>query len=205
MIKNIVFDIGNVLTDYRWREFLQEKGYDREMVERIARASVAGPYWKEMDRGVWDRETLMGKFISIDPAIEEALRHAFADIRGLVTPRAYAIPWVESLRAKGYGVYYLSNFSQVAFEECADALAFLPYMDGGVLSFQEKLVKPEPAIYRLLLARYGLEACQCVFLDDLEENVEAARQQGFAGIVFETKEQAQRELLRLGVGKTQTP
>ncbi len=56
MIRNIIFDIGNVLTDFRWREFLADKGFDQEMIGRIARASVMGPYWDELDRGEWSDE-----------------------------------------------------------------------------------------------------------------------------------------------------
>ena len=199
MIRNIVFDIGNVLTDFRWREFLQDKGFGPEMADRIARASVTSPYWKEIDRGEWELEELMRKFISLDPEIEEEIRTAYADIHGIVAPRAYAVPWVRSFQERGYRVFYLSNFSEKAYVECWDALGFLPDMDGGILSFQERLIKPDPAIYQLLLKRYGLKAQECVFLDDLAENVEAAEAQGYQGIVFETKEQAERELEKLGV------
>ena len=72
-------------------------------------------------------------------------------------------------------------------------------MDGGILSYQEKLIKPDPAIYQLLLNRYGLKAQECVFLDDTERNVDAAIQQGMAGIVFRSREQAVEELKGLGV------
>lgn len=199
MIRNIVFDIGNVLTDFRWKEFLVDKGFDGEMIRRIARASVESPLWKEIDRGEWDREKLMQEFIKLDPEIEAELRSAYNDVHGMVSPRAYAIPWIKELKEKGYGVYYLSNFSDKAYVDCADALEFIPYTDGGILSYRERIVKPEPEIYRLLLERYGLKAEECVFLDDLEVNVEAARKEGFAGIVFKTKEQAEEELARLGV------
>lgn len=199
MIRNIVFDIGNVLTNFRWKEFLMDKGFDGEMIRRIARASVENPLWQEVDRGVWDQEKLMREFIKLDPEIEAELRLAYDVICGMVTPRAYAIPWIKELKEKGYGVYYLSNFSDKAYVDCADALEFIPYTDGGILSYRERMVKPEPEIYRLLLERYGLKAEECVFLDDLEVNVEAARKEGFAGIVFETKEQAEEELARLGV------
>lgn len=199
MIHNIVFDIGNVLTDFRWKEFLTDKGFDGEMIRRIARASVESPLWKEIDRGEWDREKLMQEFIKLDPEIEAELRFAYEDVHGMVSPRAYAIPWIKELKEKGYGVYYLSNFSDKAYVDCADALEFIPYTDGGILSYRERIVKPEPEIYRLLLERYGLRAEECVFLDDLEVNVEAARKEGFAGIVFETKEQAEEELTRFGV------
>lgn len=199
MIHNIVFDIGNVLTDFRWKEFLMDKGFDKEMIRRIAKASVESPLWKEIDRGEWDREKLMEEFVKLDPEIEEELHLAYDNVHGMVTPRDYAIPWIKELKEKGYRVYYLSNFSDKAYEECADALEFIPHTDGGILSYREKMIKPDPKIYRCLLERYGLKAEECVFLDDLEVNVEAARAEGFAGIVFETKEQAERELALLGV------
>lgn len=194
MIRNIIFDIGNVLTDFRWKEFLEDKGFDEAMVKRIAKASVQSTVWNEIDRGVWSMEELMQAFIRQDPEIEEELRRAYGDITGMVTKRAYAIPWIQELREKGYRVYYLSNFSEKAYEDCADALDFLPYTDGGILSYQEKLVKPDPEIYRRLLSRYSLEAQESVFLDDTAMNVEAAERLGIHGICFRTKEQAEEEL-----------
>ncbi|WP_300788773.1 HAD family phosphatase [uncultured Acetatifactor sp.] len=194
MIRNIIFDIGNVLTDFRWKEFLEDKGFDEAMVKRIAKASVQSTVWNEIDRGVWSMEELMQAFIRQDPEIEEELRRAYDDITGMVTKRAYAIPWIQELREKGYRVYYLSNFSEKAYEDCADALDFLPYTDGGILSYREKLVKPDPEIYRRLLSRYSLEAQESVFLDDTAMNVEAAERLGIHGICFRTKEQAEEEL-----------
>ena len=69
MIRNIIFDIGNVLTDFSWRKFLQKKGFNEAMVERIAKASVQSPAWNEIDRGVWSLEELMQAFIARDPEI----------------------------------------------------------------------------------------------------------------------------------------
>ena len=75
-----------------------------------------------------------------------------------------------------------------------DALDFIPYMDGGILSYQDRMIKPDAKIYQLLLARYELKAQESVFIDDTLANVEAARALGFHGIVFRTKEQVQEEL-----------
>ena len=199
MIHNIVFDIGNVLADFRWEGFLRDKGFDDGMIRRIAKASVAGPYWNEVDRGVWPVEKLLQAFINLDPEIADELYLTFENIHGMVTPRAYAIPWIKELKGKGYHVYYLSNFSFKAYVECAEALDFIPYTDGGILSYRDQVIKPDPEIYQLLLKRYRLKAQECVFLDDSAVNVEAARAEGFAGIVFETKEQAEKELRLLGV------
>lgn len=199
MIRNIVFDIGNVLTDFRWKDFLRDKGFDEAMIGRIAKASVLSPFWNEIDRGEWETEEILQEFIKLDPEIEKEIRTAFEDVHGMVTPRDYAVPWIKGLKEKGYHVYYLSNFSDKARLDCADALDFLPYMDGGILSYQERLIKPDPKIYQRLLERYGLKAQECVFLDDTAVNIEAAKELGFTGIVFQTKEQAEEELARLGV------
>lgn len=199
MIKNIIFDIGNVLTDFRWKAFLEDKGFNEEMVARIAKATVLDEVWCEYDRGVWTEEEILDGFIKNDPAIEREIHLAFDDFKELVTPREYAIPWIRELKAKGYRVWYLSNFSKKAECECGDALSFMPYMEGGILSYQDKLIKPDFAIYELLLLRYGLDAKECVFLDDMQENVEAAKKMGIHGIHFKTKEQAEEELAALGV------
>lgn len=197
MIRNIIFDIGNVLTDFRWREFLRDKGFEEAMIDRIARASLESPVWNELDRGVWSTERLMAEFVKLDPEIEAELHTAYDNITGMVTKRDYAIPWIQELKAQGCGVYYLSNFSDKAYVECSDSLDFLPYTDGGILSYRDKVIKPDEKIYRLLLSRYGLKAEECVFLDDTPLNVEAARKLGIHGIVFQTREQAEEELQRL--------
>lgn len=201
MIRNIIFDIGNVLTDFRWKGFLEDKGFDEEMVGRIARASVLTPLWNEVDRGVWDVEKLLQEFIKMDPEIEAEIRRAFDNVHGIVTKRDYAIPWIQELKAAGCRVYYLSNFAYKTYMECRDALDFLPHTDGGILSYQEKVVKPDPEIYRRLLDRYSLKAEESVFIDDTKANVEAAKALGLHGICFQTREQAVEELKALGVGK----
>lgn len=199
MIKNIIFDIGNVLADFRWKEFLQDRGFDEEMVARIAKASVLSPVWFELDRGKWTDEEILQGFVDADPEIEKELHHAFDNVEGMVTIRDYAIPWLQELKAKGLKVWYLSNFSRKAERDCKESLAFLPYMDGGILSYKEQLIKPDAAIYELLLERYGLVAEECVFLDDTLPNVEAAKALGIHGIHFTTKDQAERELREFGV------
>lgn len=199
MIKNIVFDIGNVLTDFRWADFIRDQGYDENMVERIAKASVKSIEWNELDRGVWTDEEIMDAFVKHDPEIEADIRKVYSNVAEMVTPRAYAIPWIQELKSKGYKVYYLSNFSRIAHVQCTEALAFLPYTDGGILSYQDKVIKPDPQIYQLLVERYGLVPEECVFIDDLQTNVDAAKACGYKGIVFVTKEQVEEEFYKLGV------
>lgn len=199
MIKNIIFDIGNVLTDFRWEDFLRDKGFDEEMIKRLAEATVYSDVWKEYDRGIWTDEEILDGFAQNDPEIALEIHQAFGDFTDLVTPRDYAIPWVKSLKEKGYKVWYLSNFSNKATTECAECLGFIPYTDGGILSFRDKVIKPDAAIYELLLNRFGLVAEESVFIDDTLVNVEAAEALGIHGIHFISKEQTEKELCDLGV------
>lgn len=199
MITTIIFDIGNVLADFSWKEHYESFGYDEAMVERIAKATVKNPTWNEYDRGVMSSEEIVREFVESDPEIEQDIRRVLKDLGAMVKRNDYAIPWLKELKAKGYRVLYLSNFSEKAETDCAHALDFIPYMDGGILSYQEKVIKPMPEIYQLLLDRYNLKPEECVFMDDTVVNLEGAEKFGIHTIHFCNKEQAVRELRALGV------
>ncbi len=199
MIKNIIFDIGNVLTDFRWRGFLEDKGFDEAKIKEIEKATVMSPYWNEFDRGALSYDEVMKLFESENPDLKDDLFRAFNDIHGMVTGRDYAIPWIQSLKRAGYNVYYLSNFSEKAYNECSEALDFLPYCDGGILSYRELIIKPDEKIYELLCTRYSIEPAESVFIDDTKANVEAGVKYGMKGIVFRNYEQVNLDLAALGV------
>ncbi len=196
---NIVFDIGGVLADFRLREFLAEKGFDADTIKRILKASVLHPYWGSFERGEVTEEEALQAFAAADPGITQQLRTAFTSLHGMLTIRDYAIPLVKGLKAAGHRVYYLSNYSRKAYNECGESLAFMPLMDGGLVSFRVGLTKPDPRMYRRFLDEYALAAQNCVFIDDTPENVEAAREIGFTGIIFRSLEQLLAELKALGV------
>ena len=198
-IKSIVFDIGGVLADFRIKEFLSEKGFDGAMIRRILKASVMSPYWGRFERGELTEEEALRGFASTDPEIEGALTLAYADIEGMLTSRDYAIPLIQGLHAAGYQVFYLSNYSKKAYDECGESLAFMPYMDGGVVSFQAGLTKPDPRVYQLFLERYGLTANECLFIDDTAENVTVARELGFSALEFKNHGELLAELARYGI------
>lgn len=199
MITTIIFDIGNVLADFTWREHYEKFGYDDAMIERIADATVRSPIWNENDRGVWSDEQLLQAMIDNDPEIEKDIRRVLDNVATMVVHNDYAIPWIMALKEKGYRTLYLSNFSRKARVECAQALDFLPYLDGGILSYQEKVIKPMPEIYELLIERYQLVPEECVFLDDTLVNLEAAGKFGIHTIQFKNQAQAIEELRALGV------
>lgn len=194
MIKNIIFDIGNVLTDFGWEAFFDSFGFSEDILKRLAKATVLSESWQEYDRGKMSDEEILNSFIENDPGIEKELRQIFQSVKGMVTREEFAIPWLQSLKESGYHVYYLSNFSHIAHVDCIEALDFLPLMDGGILSYQDQLIKPQPEIYELLLSRYHLNPEECVFLDDTERNLFPAQALGMKTILVKNHEQAVRDL-----------
>ncbi len=198
-IDTVVFDIGNVLTDFAWREFLSDKGYDEAMVSRMAKASVESDDWVEYDKGNLTNDEIVDRFVENDPEIGKELRKAFINIDGIIHKREKAIPWIKALKAAGYKVLYLSNFSKQALVGNPDAMAFLEETDGGILSYRDHVVKPYPEIYKLLEERFDLTPAATVFIDDTPVNIQAAKDLGWNGIVYRDYPQTVKELADMGV------
>ncbi|MBO4416009.1 MAG: HAD family phosphatase [Lachnospiraceae bacterium] len=194
MIKNIVFDIGNVLAAFRWKEYIAELGYEGETAKRLARATTLNRMWLEIDRGVMSVNDIIENCIASDPEIEQPIRHFFADRRRLVEEYSYSKGWIESLKARGYRIYILSNYSQDHFQYVSRHFSFFGLEDGRLISYTVKLLKPDKRIYEALFEKYGLKPEECVFLDDSARNIEGAVAAGMKGIVFENYEQGSREL-----------
>ncbi len=199
MITTLIFDIGNVLADFVWEKHYRSFGFTEEVFDRLVKATVKNSLWNEYDRGVLTDEEVLQGFIDSDPGIEKEIRQVLNDIGPIVARNDYAIPWIQELQKKGYRCLYLSNFSRKAHRECAAALDFIPYMDGGILSYQDKVIKPMPEIYQLLIDRYRLVPEECVFMDDTPENLDGAEKFGIHTIHFQNQAQAINELRKLGV------
>lgn len=194
MIRTVIFDIGGVLTVYDEKGYYRSFGYDEEMVERLYHATMASGHWFEFDLGNLTREQILDLFKAKDPEIAEDIDRCLSDITHLVQRKDTAIPWIRKVKESGRQVLVLSNFSRQAFAECADALDFLPETDGGILSFREHVVKPMNEIYTLLIGRYDLTPRECVFIDDTQENLDAAAKFGIRTIRYRSQEQAEAEL-----------
>lgn len=194
MIRNIVFDIGNVLVDYCWQDHIAHYGFTGEKADRIAHAMMLGSDWKELDRGVLKDEEFRRLLISKAPELEQEILLLMSDLSTLVRRREGSIPWIQDLKARGYHTYYLSNYGEQVRRDTADSLDFMKEMDGGIMSYEVHQIKPDAEIFHTLLDRYGLKAEESIFLDDTNINVDAARGVGMKGLLVESQEQAIRDL-----------
>lgn len=197
MIKNVVFDIGNVLVDFGWAPFFEKFHLSKDEYDRIAKATVFSPVWNEIDRGVMSEEEILEKFIENDPELSKKLTEIYEDFNGLLKMFEYTRGWIIDLKNRGYKVYCLSNMSHKAVRECWDALCFVEETDGYLFSCNEHLIKPDPAIYKRFFEKFKLNPSECVFIDDLERNIEAAKEAGMHGIVFKNVKQAEEELSKI--------
>ena len=199
MIKNIVFDIGNVLAAFDWEGTLRRMHLPEEEYESIADAVYRSSDWNEMDRGVLTTEEVIQRFCRKIPQYEEDIRKAIADYSGTIRQYPYTKELIRLLKEKGCRVYYLSNYGAYALEETKDQLDFTELMDGGLYSFEMQMIKPNRWLFMELLHRYGLKADETVFFDDNPKNAGAACEVGMKGITFTGYEAAKEKLKELGV------
>lgn len=199
MIKNVIFDIGNVLVDFRWKTLLEDLKIPDETGQIFERTVFGSPWWAELDRGVYEEAQILENLREMNKAYLDEFNRLWENRDKLVEPYAYAVPWIGRLKAHGMKVYLLSNYPKDIFNlhAACGRFPFLDQVDGKVVSAFVKMVKPDAGIYEYLLKEYGLTASECVFLDDREENVEAAKALGMEGIVFRDYEQASGELEKL--------
>ena len=193
-VKAVVFDLGGVLIDWDPR-YLYRKLLDDEAAVEEFLATVCTPEWNaEQDRG---RPFAEG----VAELVERHPVHAVA-----IT--AYHERWPEmlggavddtvevlaELGAAGVPVYALTNWSAETFGVARERFEFLEWFDGVLVSGEERMIKPDPAIFRLLLDRFGLDPGATFYVDDSEPNVEAAGRLGFDAVRFTTPARLRRDL-----------
>lgn len=198
MINTIILDIGQVLADFRWKEYLDECGYDEETKLRVSKATVTGEHWKEQDRGVLSTKELISLCSASDPGVRKEVSRLFEDVSKLVVEYDYSEEFVKNLKANGYKVYLLSNFGS-NFETLKETFRFYPYVDGGVISYEVKQIKPDREIYESLIQKYNIVPGEAVFLDDRKDNIQSAKELGFHTILVGEFETALNDLRSLGV------
>lgn len=194
MISTVIFDIGNVLVDFRWKDYLKDFGYSEEVCKKVAANTIFSPIWDEFDRGRLSDEEIISHCIQGAPDCEKEIVAFYKNIEYIVKEYEYAPTWVQSLKNAGYQILVLSNYPRTGFSYAKKNFKFLQYIDGGVISYEVLSVKPEPEIYKALIDKYNLVPEQCAFLDDREDNIEAGHKFGFNTIHFKTQQQAAKDL-----------
>lgn len=185
MIKNIIFDMGQVLMHFRPVLFIERLGIAGPDKELLLREVFGGVEWVQLDHGTVSEEEAVQSVCKRVPehlhgAVRELICHWW---QGPLCPVPGMAELMKELKEAGYHLYLLSNAS-LQQAKYHDRIPGAEYLDGRLVSAECGLMKPQHEIYRLLLDTYKLAAEESIFIDDVPMNVEAAVCVGIHGIVF---------------------
>ena len=190
MIKNIVFDLGNVILKGSPNIVLEQIKIDKKQYESIKNDFFND--WKSLDLGESTlREQLEKcKFdFEIDSEIEEKLLHYYK-----YRPfNVEILELIKELKNKGYKIYILSNNNKEAEKYLLEIPDFKAF-DGWIFSCDYQIMKPDPKIYNILFETYNLKPEECFFIDDSRKNIETGNKLGMAGFVLDYENNGIAEL-----------
>ena len=198
-IKTVVFDIGGVLIDWNPRHLYRKIFSSEEEMEW---------FLSEICTYEWNVQQDGGKLFSEATAELSARFPEYSDKIALYYGR-----WEEmlggelndtvkifnELKSAGMPLYALTNWSHEAFPVAYERYGFMKQFDGIVVSGYEKLLKPDHAIYRVLMDRYNVNPAESVYIDDNKANADAAAELGFHSIHFHSADHLRQELRSLGL------
>ncbi len=184
MIRNVLFDMGNVLLYFDRQLFLNRLDVSEEEKQQLMRRVFLSIEWVQMDRGTLAEPQAEARMCADLPEHLHSAVHALVskwDEPILPIPGMYEL--VEELKAKGYGIYLLSNASHRQHEYWKK-VTVEKLFDGTIISADEGVMKPGAEYFLRALKRFGLKAEECFFVDDQSANVEGAAFCGIPGAVF---------------------
>ena len=201
MIRNIVFDMGQVIVKFDPKYFIEREGItDPEDKKLVINELFQSVEWAQMDAGTLTESTA-------EPIVMERFPERLHEkVHNLLYNWAYPrelVPGLEDvvrqLKEAGYRIYLLSNAS-MAQHDYWPLIPVSKYFDGKLISCDVKTVKPCPRIYELFTEKFGLKPEECLFVDDTTANVAAAIAGGWQGIVFHgDAEELKQKMAKKGI------
>lgn len=181
MIKNIIFDLGNVLLSWKPDEYFNKSGYDNETANLILNDVFKSPEWLSLDNGDLTTPEAIDLIAEKSTLRKEYISSLFNLRTEIIYPLTENIKLLPELKKRGFKLYFLSNFPLDFFEDVKRDYEFFRYFDGGIISAEVRHSKPDIKIYKILLEKYNLQAEECFYIDDIEINVRAAGSAGIKG------------------------
>lgn len=197
MIKNVVFDIGSVLLNFKPVEFLKSKYSNKKIVDDLYGLIFCGQEWIEMDRGTLTEKEAVKVLSDKMPEYSEQIAYVMKNWHEMHTPVKGTSLLLKKFKDEGYKIYLLTNYHEEAFQYIENKYDFIRNVDGKIVSARVKLLKPDYDIYKALIDRYNISPKESVFIDDHLENVQAAKDLDFSGIQFKDAEDLEAEFSKL--------
>jgi len=196
---NVVFDLGGVVVTWNPADIVAsvfESAADRS----LALTRVIGHAdWVELDRGTLPLDEAAARAAMRTGLARRSIDALFAAVPPSLVPMPESVALVSEVRRAGHRLHVLSNLHRASYAHLAATYDLFGLFDGGVVSCEVGACKPEPAIYRHLLERHGLDPRDTVFIDDLQANLDAAAAFGMGTIRFEGAPSCRARLRETGV------
>ena len=196
-MKNLIFDFGKVLVEYDFEAFFRSFIPDAERCRAFTPVLYNEKVQQMLDREERPFDVIMEEIIAQNRDFEPEIRTFIDRYPTIVTGEVEGMrDLLSRLKAEGYRLYGLTNWCSKVHLTIAQFEIF-KLLDGYIISSEEKVIKPEPAIYQRLFDRFNLKPEDCIFADDRPENIEGGRRMGMEGIVFKDAQQYESELRKL--------
>lgn len=181
---NLIFDVGDVLLEYRWKNMLMDYGLSETDALRIGREvfDESDSLWHRFDLGLITPEELIASYAHKYPKDAETIAWFINHGEYMHVPRPAVWKYIHQLREKGFHIYLLSNYSEALFQKHTEYADFMQDIDGLIVSYMIHQAKPDQAIYKALCDKYDLEPGSCLFFDDRAENVQGAQDFGMSAV-----------------------
>jgi len=199
-----VFDFAGVLFHWQPLELLQ-RVLPQHATDHLSAQSLAqdifqgyGGDWAEFDRGTMEVPELVQRIAArtgLQPAAVQAVVDA---VPGELQPIPETVALLQRLHAEGRRLHFLSNMPHPYADHLEREHAFIRRFESGVFSARVGQIKPEPEIYRIAAQRFQAKPAQLLFLDDVLDNVLAARQAGWQALHFVDARQAETQMRAIG-------
>lgn len=170
--------MGNVLLAYTPQDYMKTITQDETIAAAVLKELFHSHEWVELDAGAITEEDAVKQVSARIPEYASYVQKAMDNWHSDLTPMAGMPEIIKKLKEKGYKIYLLSNTS-LRFFRYRDKVEMFHSFDGFLISAEEKLLKPDLAIFNRFCSKFGLNSAECVFIDDLQANVDGAIKAGF--------------------------
>ena len=194
MVRNVIFDLGGVVLDWNPDRIVSRFQPVPEMRASLKAALFGHADWRLFDRGTLSESELIDRLSVRVGGTRQAMTAILDGIRDSLVEKPDTVQLIRNLQERGTPLYCLSNMPASVYAHLRQRHNFWDAFSGIVISGEVQMMKPEPEVFRHLLAAFNLRAEESVFIDDLPANIESARQLGLRAICFKDAAQCRREL-----------
>lgn len=196
-VRNVIFDLGGVVFDWNPDHIVARVQPVPELRAALKQALFGHADWRMFDRGTLTEAQLIERLQVRLGATRAEVDVIFDAVRNSLVEKPETLQLLRSLQSRGTPLYCLSNMPASIYLHLRERHKFWDAFSGIVISGEVQMMKPEPEVFMHLLEKFNLRAHETVFIDDLQANIESARQVGLHTICFKDAIQCRQELDRI--------